>query len=336
MRAPRGAQVMDMDSQSETESKVGKGFTLVEMLVTLVLFSVVMASAIGLLMSQRSLYDVQADRIDLQRNVRAAIDVVAGELRSIPAGGVVGGWEDSVKVRLPIRWGLACGHLNKAAPSKDPNDPPPAPGPDAEIYIPIEVDPLFAPQPQSGVGFRDTDGTWTFVEGTSQPWGTEALIETFVFCTGGPDAKVRKDKFDKEGDLVERGDTAFDADYARFMGFYAYVGFEAYQGAQIIVYTNVTYRFGPSEFDPGSRGLFRDTSEGPQELAGLFDDDSGFEYIMNNGNPRSNLNNLNQTERVVGIRINAFATKINQAGGASRTLDYDATIDVLLRNFGDE
>ncbi len=32
MRVPRGAQVIDMDIQSETESKEGKGFTLIRLL----------------------------------------------------------------------------------------------------------------------------------------------------------------------------------------------------------------------------------------------------------------------------------------------------------------
>jgi len=336
MRTPGGTQVIDMDSQSETGSKEGKGFTLIEMIVSFVLFAVVMSSAVGLLMSQRNLYDVQSDRLELQRNVRVAVDLVAGEIRSLPPGAIISGVEDSVVVRFPIRWGLVCGHLNKALPSKDPSDPPAAPGPDAEIYIPVDIDPLFAPQPQDGIGFRDTDGTWTFVEDEEQPWGDVALIETFLFCTEGPGRKVREDKFDKDGDLVSRGDTAANPDYARFMGFYSYVGFEAYQGAQIIVYTNVTYRFGPSEFDPGSLALFRNTSDGPQELAGLFDDDSSFEYVWDNGSVQSRLNNQNQIDRVVKIRINASATILNQAGGESRTLDYDASIDVPLRNIGDE
>ena len=334
MRAPGGAQVIDMDSQSETESREGKGFTIIEMLVSFVLFAVVMGSAVGLLMSQRSLYDVQSDRMDLQRNVRAAVDLVAGELRSLPPGGVISGDADSLTVRFPVRWGLACGYLNKEAPSKNPTDPPPPPAPDAEIYMPTDTDPLFADHPQSGLGFRDTAGVWTFIEGSTQPWEDSLFVASLVYCTMGPSAKVRVDKFDKEGNLVERADTA-GPDYARFMGYYAYVGFEAYQGAQIIAYTNVTYRFGPSVFDPGSRALFRITPDGAQELAGLFDTDSGFVYYLENGQVKTVLP-PGHLDKLSSIRIKAFATIDNQAGGASRTLDYDATVDVTLRNFGGE
>ena len=36
------------------------------------------------------------------------------------------------------------------------------------------------------------------------------------------------------------------------------------------------------------------------------------------------------------IRIKAVATKANQAGGTNRTLDYDATVNVALRNTGED
>ena len=201
--------------------------------------------------------------------------------------------------------------------------------------MPTNADPLFASEPQSGFGFRDTAGAWTFVEDEGQPWEDSLYVESLVFCTAGPDQKVRTDKFDKEtGELIVRGDTA-SPDYGRFYGYYAYVGFEAYQGAQIVAYTNIVYRFGPSDFDPGSRALFRVTPDGEQELAGLFDSDSAFEYITENGQVKSNLPSGHH-EKVVSVRIKAFATKDNQAGGGSRTLDYDATVEVPLRNFGDE
>ena len=318
-----------MDSQSETGSREGKGFTLVEMLVVFVLFAIVMGSAIGLLMSQRSLYDVQSDRMDLQRNVRAAVDLVASELRAVPAGGIIKGWRDSLTVRYPIRWGLACGHLNKVKVKEGESE---IPGPDAEIYMPVNTDPLFAAQTQSGFGFRDTAGVWTFVDDSTQPWEDSLYVETLVYCTAGPAAKVRKDKFDKEGNLIEQGDTATNPDYGRFMGFYAYTGIEAYSGAQIVAYTNVTYRFGDSVFEPGTRALYRTTAAGEQELAGLFDDDAGFEYYVRNGNLMSILP-PGHSEDITVIRLNAWATKVNQAAGASRTLDYDASIDIPLRNF---
>jgi hypothetical protein len=201
--------------------------------------------------------------------------------------------------------------------------------------MPVNADPLFADHAQSGLGFRDEDGDWTFIDTADEPWLDSLSATAFFACTAGPGAKVQKDKFDKEGNLISSADTSSGEGYARFMGYYAYVGFEAYSGAQIIAYSYVTYRFGPSDFDPGTRALFRVSASGEQELAGLFDSDSGFEFVLANGQVRNSLP-PGHTDDVRLIRIKAFATKDNQAGGASRTLDYDATVDVPLRNFGDE
>ena len=331
---------MNMNATHSPHRPDGKadGFTTIELIVAFLLFGVVMSSAVGLLMSQRTLYDIQSDKISLQMNVRSAVDLVASELRTIPAGAVVVAEKDSIVVRYPFRWGMVCGYANKAAPSKDPADPPPPPAPDAELYMPVATDPLFAGHDQTGVAFRDTTGAWVFVDGGTEPWDTELYVESMIYCREGPGQKVEADKFDKEGNLIEGGDTVGPA-YRRWTGYYTDTGQEAYRGAQVIAYSTVTYRWGPSLFEPGTRALFRITSAGEQELSGLFAEKSSFKYAIERENkPDKWKNEVRGTAlvNVVDIRINAWASKDNQAGGADRALNYQATVDVVLRNAGEQ
>ena len=309
------------------------GFTLIEFLVSVVLLGVIMASAVGLLMSQRNLYDIQNDKIALQTNVRAAVDMVASELRTIPDGGVVKGAADSVVVRYPFRWGLVCGAVTPPV-IKDSKDPPPAPT-DADVYMPDVSDPLFVGHAQSGIAYRDSNGDWTFVDGSTEPWESTIYAESRVTCASSP-TSTEKVTYDKEGNLISGDTTTYTGtEYRRWIGYNAYTGQNAVRGAQVIAYSTVTYRFGPSVFEPGTRALFRVTSAGAQELSGLFDDDSAFEYVLENGTTYDVLP-AGQEKNVAEILIKAFATKANQAGATDRALDYDATVHVPLRNTGEE
>jgi type II secretory pathway pseudopilin PulG len=283
------------------------GFTLVEVIVAFLLFGVVMFSAVGLFMSQRAMYSIQTDKITVQQNVRAAVDLVAAELRTLPDNSVLHGRPDSVVVRYPFRWGLVCGPTGSGSPS-----------PDAQIYLPTDEE-MFAGHAQAGFAARDTAGVWTFTNDATEPWGDSASVGATVACLEGRDSVVV-------------GDTAV-ADYLLWADFYTDMGVEAYAGQQIIVYGEVTYRFGNSSFDPGTRALFRITSDGPQELSGLFDDDAGFVYVLEDDSEHTVLP-VGREDEVAAIRVQAFAVAPSSVN-AGGEFNYDATVSVTLRNAGD-
>ena len=126
------------------------GFTLIEFLIAFTLFGIIIASTVGLMMSQRTLYDIQADRMALQRSIRASVDLVAGELRTVPPLGLVLGTPDSISVHYPIQWGLICGEALD--------------GTGAEMFLRATEDALFADQVQSGYGVREPDEDWAYFE----------------------------------------------------------------------------------------------------------------------------------------------------------------------------
>lgn len=58
-----------------------KGFTLVELMITLVISSVIMAAIYGAYRFQQHQYANQSQVLEMQQNIRAAIEFMAGEIR---------------------------------------------------------------------------------------------------------------------------------------------------------------------------------------------------------------------------------------------------------------
>jgi len=296
------------------------GFTLVEFLIAMTLFGVVMASTVGLLMSQRSLYDIQADRMALQRSVRSAVDLVAGELRTIPAGGVVAARPDSITVHYPIRWGLVCGLAIDASGG-------------AEMFLRAAEDALFEYQVQSGYAIKEPNTDWAYYEEDDELWGDTLYAESLFLCKEGAGAKFQAEiTYNKDGSVKSYADTA-SMDYVRFNDFLSATGATPVNASQFIVYTDITYRFGASDFEPGTRALFRSMPGAVQELTGLFGTGAGFEYVLANGTVTNNVG-AGQLDDVIEVRIKALGYKEVNTSGTIRSLEYDATVSIPLRNVG--
>ena len=122
-------------------------------------------------------------------------------------------------------------------------------------------------------------------------------------------------------------------DYVRFDAFATATGSPPVAASQFIVYTDITYRFGPSTFEPGTRALFRSMPGAEQELTGLFDESAGFEYLMANGNTFTNVG-FGQLNNIEAVLIKAIGNKDVNTSGAVQSLKYDATVTVPLRNLG--
>ena len=88
----------------------GRGFTLVEMLVALVLLGVVTAALYRVLVNNQRLYTAQTQRIDLQQNIRAAATILPADLREVDAtdGDISAATATSITFRA-MRWmGFLC------------------------------------------------------------------------------------------------------------------------------------------------------------------------------------------------------------------------------------
>lgn len=87
------------------------GFTLVELLVALVISGLLAGVIFQMLMGQSRFVGVQSARQEVQQNSRGALELIASELRNVPAGaagGVQAADHNSVTVRVPRIWGMIC------------------------------------------------------------------------------------------------------------------------------------------------------------------------------------------------------------------------------------
>ena len=86
------------------------GFTLIELIVVTVLGSLVVASALQILIINQRTYTAQSARIQGQQANRAALDILTNELREISGAGgdIVTMTSDSVGIRSMRKFGVTC------------------------------------------------------------------------------------------------------------------------------------------------------------------------------------------------------------------------------------
>ncbi|MEN8143861.1 MAG: prepilin-type N-terminal cleavage/methylation domain-containing protein [Gemmatimonadota bacterium] len=84
------------------------GFTMIELLISVVIMSIVTASVMSLLVGQGTLYRNTNDALYTQQTVRAVSDLMTAELRMATATDILAAEADSVSIRFDINRGVVC------------------------------------------------------------------------------------------------------------------------------------------------------------------------------------------------------------------------------------
>lgn len=84
------------------------GFTLVELMVSVVLGALLIGVVLNFVTSQTRIATAQSGREEVQQNARGALEMVASDLRGAVSAGVVSGDDNAIELLLPRRWGVVC------------------------------------------------------------------------------------------------------------------------------------------------------------------------------------------------------------------------------------
>ncbi len=219
--------------------RLRRGFSLVELLITIVLVAIIGAAAGRMLVSQTRFYTRLKGQKDARSVTRNARNIMQTELAMTEAGGgVAGASNDSITIRMPFAWGVYCS---------------------SSTFIRLPVDSsMYAMATLAGYAIKDTSatGVYTYTTTTTAP-----TAGTATNCTGLSPALT----------------APTNAAYLTLSP--APSTPPAYAGSPVFLYQMVTYKFAASTLVPGKRGLYRIVGTGTaEEILAPFDTSAKFRY----------------------------------------------------------
>ena len=223
------------------------GFTLVELLISLVIAGLLMSALVSLVTGQNRYGVAALDQIQAEQTVRAAVDLASSELRMAGAGDLIVAGADSVSIRFDLSRAVVC-----------------------EVTGADEVA-IFVYDSVSDANVRPT-----FV-GTA--WAQPG-VRSFEYADGWLGAVMDTGAVPRST-CVDSGAVSAGADdaYRTVRGWTgAFAAGVPGRGSLIRRYGRLTYRFGPSSFGSGW-ALWR----GSQELVAPLAPGGRFIYRLDDG-----------------------------------------------------
>jgi prepilin-type N-terminal cleavage/methylation domain-containing protein len=277
-------------------TRARRGFVLAELLVAMLIAAIIGVSLTQLVISQSRFVALQSGIMQARGGARAALNVLAADLRMVSDSGLVAAAPDSVTVRVPYAFGVTC----TQAAGKTVTTLLPA---DSASYVSATV---------SGYAWRDSTGKYVFIQPatvTASFWFLCSWPYTFppVAILGTPGWSPQ---------VVALGPNDLRTP----------------PGTVVYLYQLVRYAFAPSGQVPGQLGLWRTLLSTGQrdELVAPFDTSSGFQFLDSTYTPAATPpGDLN---RVKGLRLVLIATSEQPPEGRTQPMKFNLTTNVVFRN----
>ncbi len=251
------------------------GFTILELMVSLMVTSVLVGSILGLLISQGRAVDGMRSGADQLEQVRAVTDFIGAEIEDLPRGAMVAATADSIAFRLPIAWGTVCGDLSRLTMTKTKvKTTTTLPDITSGLFLEPLPSALGAPTPQ-GFGVAADGVNWTWFD--VSVWSSLSLVATQT---------ARQSCLGLDTSVVLVSDSLETDRFQEFPGLETYLGMIPPEGMVIAPYMYVSYYFKP---EPDGVVLYRATAAGVQKLAWPFGAAAGFRFRLEDDSETSSV-----------------------------------------------
>lgn len=281
-------------------SAARRGFALSELLVALVVAGIIGVALTRLVINQARFVSKQDAVMRARGAARAALNVLTAELQMTSGGGLADATPDSITVRVPYAFGIAC---RKAS------------GNTIVALFPADSA-AYASAVPSGFAFQDSVGAYHIKEGASV---TATSVGTACSSLSPPIIA---------GVLTAPGwSSVIGASLENTTTDTAAIG------AVVYLYQNVRFAFAPSVELPGRTALWRTVlGTGPrEELVVPFDTAAAFTFLVG---PSYTVRTTPPAllDSVVGLRIQLFGQSESPAQGSTQPTTFDLTTSILFRN----
>jgi prepilin-type N-terminal cleavage/methylation domain-containing protein len=271
-----------------------RGFALAELLVALVIAGIIGIALTRLVVSQARFVSVQGGMMQARSGARAALNVMAEELRMVSDSGLLAATRDSITVRAPYGFGIACGYnAGRTIVGLLPAD---SAG--------------YASASNSGVAWRDSLGNWRYLDAVAVSAGAPTTT-----CTTQTPAIA----------VLSAGSWSAQAIYAQSVA--------PTIGSPVYLYQKITYVFAASVDLPGRRALWRAVPglSLREELVAPFDTSAKFEFLVGSSLAvRATAPAI--LDSVYGIRARLVAASEQTPAGRAAPMMFDLSTNLVFRN----
>ena len=273
------------------------GFSLAELMVALVIAGILGIALSRLLINQSRFVSMQDGMMQARSAGRAALIMMSHDLRSVTDGGLVAATPDSITVRVPFAFGIAC--------QQGPNH--------TEVsLLPTDSSTYFAAVGSAaGYAWQGLSGSasYTSVEPATVSNGTctQLPLDT-IKALAAPGWTARSVRVTPKDTLTPRG-------------------------AVVYLYQLIRYAFAPSVELPGRRALWRQILPGGarDEMVVPFDSSARFGFLVGNAYAlQATL--VSPLDSVRGIRVSLVGASETAPQNRSAPVKFDLTTDILFRN----